>query len=115
MASDKSACEFDYPMKRHSRLTENTEILFDGVALAFIACFLFSYFDYRSLFSLTITAGGDTGSHYFTAQYLRDYLLPQGKLSGLVRREIWAVFRFSAILFSASFSGNGRPVMDHAA
>ncbi len=82
MASDKSACEFDYPMKRHSRLTENTEILFDGVALAFIACFLFSYFDYRSLFSLTITAGGDTGSHYFTAQYLRDYLLPQGKLSG---------------------------------
>ena len=61
---------------------ENMEILFDGVALAFIVCFLFSYIDYRNLFSLTITAGGDTASHYFTAQYLRDYLLPQGKLSG---------------------------------
>lgn len=61
---------------------ENVEILFDGVVLAFIVCFLFSYLDYSNLFSLTITAGGDTASHYFTAQYLRDYLLPHGKLSG---------------------------------
>jgi len=61
---------------------ENAEILFDGAVLAFIVCFLFSYIDYTNLFSLTITAGGDTASHYFTAQYLRDYLLPHGKLSG---------------------------------
>ena len=61
---------------------ENVEFVFDGVVLAFIVCFLFSYFDYSNLFSLTITAGGDTASHYFTAQYLRDYLIPQGKLTG---------------------------------
>ena len=69
-------------MKYPWRINENPEILFDTVAMAFIVCFLFSYFDYRNLLSLTITAGGDTASHYYTAQYLRDYLLPHGKLSG---------------------------------
>jgi hypothetical protein len=64
------------------RFIENVEIFFDRIMLAFIVCFLFSYIDYNNLFSLTTTAGGDTASHYFTAQYLRDYLLPQGKLSG---------------------------------
>jgi len=61
---------------------EYNEILFDAIALTFIVSFLFSYIDYRDLFSLTITAGGDTASHYFTAEYLKDYLLPRGKLSG---------------------------------
>lgn len=44
--------------------------------------FLLCYFEPHSLFSKTITTGGDTGSHYFTAQYLKDYLLPHGKMSG---------------------------------
>jgi hypothetical protein len=82
MESDKTVSEPDCPMKEPLRIVNNAEVLFDGVAFAFIVCFLFSYFDYNNLFSSTITAGGDTASHYFTAQYLRDYLLPQGKLSG---------------------------------
>ena len=69
-------------MKHSQRLNINAEALFDGITLAFIVSFLFSYFDYRNLFSLTITSGGDTASHYFTVQYLRDYLLPHGKLTG---------------------------------
>ncbi|MGH7411423.1 MAG: hypothetical protein ACREJ6_10265, partial [Candidatus Methylomirabilis sp.] len=34
------------------------------------------------LLSPTITAGGDTLSHYVAARYLRDYLLPNGKIVG---------------------------------
>jgi hypothetical protein len=34
------------------------------------------------LLSPTITAGGDTISHYVAARYLRDYLLPNGKIVG---------------------------------
>ncbi|MDD5112083.1 MAG: 6-pyruvoyl-tetrahydropterin synthase-related protein [Candidatus Altiarchaeota archaeon] len=34
------------------------------------------------ILSTTVTTGGDMGSHYILAQYLRDYLLPQGKLIG---------------------------------
>ncbi|WP_161954112.1 6-pyruvoyl-tetrahydropterin synthase-related protein [Candidatus Methylomirabilis limnetica] len=34
------------------------------------------------LFKPTITGGGDTIAHYVAARYLRDYLLPNGKLIG---------------------------------
>ena len=54
----------------------------DMVVMAAIVVFLLSYFEPCLLFSKTITTGGDTGSHYYTAQYLRDYLLPNGKISG---------------------------------
>jgi len=54
----------------------------DMVIIAAIIAFLLSYFEPRLLFSTTITTGGDTASHYYTAQYLRDYLLPRGKISG---------------------------------
>ena len=47
-----------------------------------IILFLFSYFKPEYLFSTTITTGGDTGSHYYTAQFMRDVLLPQGKIAG---------------------------------
>ena len=30
----------------------------------------------------TYTAGGDTGSHYYTLKYLSDYLIPNGKIGG---------------------------------
>jgi hypothetical protein len=40
------------------------------------------YFKPSLLFSPTVTAGGDTLSHYVAAKYLRDYLLPNGKIVG---------------------------------
>ncbi len=64
------------------KLSERTEIVVDGILLAWMALFLLSYIEFRDLFSLTTTAGGDMASHYFTAQYLRDHLLPQGKITG---------------------------------
>ncbi|HKI50211.1 MAG TPA: 6-pyruvoyl-tetrahydropterin synthase-related protein, partial [Desulfobacteria bacterium] len=56
--------------------------LFDFLAMGAIFAFLLCYFDPASLFSKTITTGGDTGSHYYTAHYLKNYLLPKGKISG---------------------------------
>jgi len=50
--------------------------------MVFIFAFLLCFFEPRYLFSRTITTGGDTGSHYYTAQYLKDYLLPRGELTG---------------------------------
>lgn len=54
----------------------------DALLMLLILGFILCFFDLHHLFSKTITAGGDTASHYYTAQYLRDYLLPQFKISG---------------------------------
>ncbi|MDZ7695550.1 MAG: 6-pyruvoyl-tetrahydropterin synthase-related protein [Deltaproteobacteria bacterium] len=54
----------------------------DVIILAAIFCFLLCYFEPHLLLSPTITTGGDTASHYYTAKYLRDYLLPHGRVSG---------------------------------
>ena len=43
---------------------------------------LFWYLKPSLLLRPTITAGGDTIAHYVAARYLRDYLLPNGKLVG---------------------------------
>ncbi|MFZ3048966.1 MAG: 6-pyruvoyl-tetrahydropterin synthase-related protein [Desulfatirhabdiaceae bacterium] len=54
----------------------------DGILMVLILGFILCFFDLHHLFSKTISAGGDTASHYYTAQYLRDYLLPKFKISG---------------------------------
>ena len=56
--------------------------MIDLIMIGAIFAFLLCYFEPHLLFSKTITTGGDTGSHYYTAQYLIDYLLPHGKISG---------------------------------
>ncbi|MFH1125960.1 MAG: 6-pyruvoyl-tetrahydropterin synthase-related protein, partial [Candidatus Altiarchaeota archaeon] len=52
--------------------------------LTLIAVFwlLFSYFNPELLLLKTTLAGGDTCAHNYLAKYMRDYLLPHGKLSG---------------------------------
>ncbi|MEW5723053.1 MAG: 6-pyruvoyl-tetrahydropterin synthase-related protein, partial [Thermodesulfobacteriota bacterium] len=45
-----------------------------------IYVFLLSYLEPGLLLSDTITTGGDTGSHYPTAVWLRDHLLSQGRI-----------------------------------
>jgi tetratricopeptide (TPR) repeat protein len=47
-----------------------------------IWAFIAGYFRPGLLFSPVITTGGDTGSHYYTAKYLKDNLLPTGRISG---------------------------------
>jgi len=65
-----------------SGLREYTIHVIDLAMMGAIFAFLLCYFEPHLLFSKTITTGGDTGSHYYTADYLRNYLLPQGKISG---------------------------------
>ena len=48
------------------------------------ACLLFILFnlDPHYLVTSTVATGGDTASHYYTLDYLRNVLLPSGKISG---------------------------------
>ncbi len=52
--------------------------------LAFLAIYatLFVFFKPNLIFSLTTTAGGDTGAHHYPAQYLIQELLPHFRLTG---------------------------------
>jgi len=52
--------------------------------LAFVAIYatLFVFYKPNLLFSLTTTAGGDTGAHHYPAQYLIQELLPNFRLTG---------------------------------
>ena len=61
---------------------EKRIMVFDLLMMGAVFAFLLCYFEPASLFSKTITTGGDTGSHYYTAQYLRDSLLQKGRISG---------------------------------
>ncbi|MBU0762620.1 MAG: hypothetical protein KKD39_06305, partial [Candidatus Altiarchaeota archaeon] len=61
------------------KMLENTV---DLLVFAFIYFFLLSIFKPTLLFSETITAGGDTASHYLPAKYLMDELIPSGRVIG---------------------------------
>lgn len=50
--------------------------------VAAVVGLLLSYFKPGLLFSDTVATGGDTASHVYTAFYLRDHLLPAGKIVG---------------------------------
>jgi len=58
----------------------------------------------NALFSNPTPIGGDMGSHYFTAEYLRNQLLPQWKISGWC----WKLCRVSdaPVLLSAPVSAD---------
>src|SRR5262245_16920265 len=62
--------------------SKNAALIIDVCLLLLVIAFLLSYFQPRYLFLKTTTSGGDTASHYYTAEYLRDYLIPQGRVSG---------------------------------
>jgi len=65
-----------------SWLFNNREMLVNIFILIFIFAFLLNYFKPELMLSETITAGGDTASHYYPAKYLKEYLLPHGKVVG---------------------------------
>ncbi|MCG6536579.1 MAG: hypothetical protein L7F78_18195, partial [Syntrophales bacterium LBB04] len=60
----------------------NSRLVADILVLLAVEGVLFSFLKPAYLFSPTITAGGDTASHYYTAWYLKEYLLPHFKISG---------------------------------
>ncbi|MBI4177579.1 MAG: hypothetical protein HY516_04395 [Candidatus Aenigmarchaeota archaeon] len=54
----------------------------DFVSLLLIFSFLFSHFKPSLVFSETAVSGGDTGSHNYLFDYMRNYLVPNMKLTG---------------------------------
>ena len=61
---------------------ERKLVLFDSLMMLAVFAFLLCYFEPDSLLSKKITTGGDTASHYYTARYLIDDLLPKGRITG---------------------------------
>ena len=49
---------------------------------ALIYAFILSFINPELIFEDTIPSGGDTASHWQTAVYLKDHLLPQGRITG---------------------------------
>lgn len=58
------------------------EAIINLTLMVLVFCFLLTYFKPSLLLSKTITSGGDTASHFYPAQYLKDHLLPKGKIVG---------------------------------
>ena len=56
--------------------------IIDVSVVLLILAYLLTVFSPRYLFLKTIITGGDTASHYYTAEYLKEVLLPQGRISG---------------------------------
>ncbi|MGR3179111.1 MAG: 6-pyruvoyl-tetrahydropterin synthase-related protein [Candidatus Anammoxibacter sp.] len=68
--------------RTYKLILQHKGLIIDVAAFVGIACFLLSYFKPEYLLSKTITTGGDTASHYYSAKYLSENLLPQGKIVG---------------------------------
>jgi TolA-binding protein len=54
----------------------------DIVVLSIVTGYLLGVFGPGYLLLKTIAAGGDTASHFYTAKYLQEVLLPHGRISG---------------------------------
>ncbi len=63
-------------------LMAGTEFTVNAVVLLVIYGFLVSIFRPELMFSMSITTGGDTASHYLPAKFLAEELLPKGRLIG---------------------------------
>lgn len=63
-------------------LRKHLNLFLDGVLFVLIYLYLFQFFPLKYLLMETVITGGDTGSHYKTAVYLKEVLLPQGKIIG---------------------------------
>jgi hypothetical protein len=65
-----------------ARLRGLGRALLDAAAVAAAVGFVASYFPASLMLAPTTTNGGDMGSHYYPAVYLREVLLPRGQLMG---------------------------------
>lgn len=59
-----------------------TEKIITGVVLVIAVGFIFSQLHPGLIFANTTPNGGDMGAHVWTPAYLRDHLLPHGRLTG---------------------------------
>jgi len=63
-------------------MKKKVNLIIDFLILITIFVFLLAYFKPSLIFLNTTTSGGDTASHYYPAYYLKNYLLPNGKIIG---------------------------------
>jgi TolA-binding protein len=66
---------------RRSRLPD-ARLLFDLLVLLTIEAFILAQMNPDYLLTSTTTTGGDTASHFYTLEYLKQVLLPAGLVSG---------------------------------
>ena len=64
------------------RRGDRNDVIVDLLVFLAIFGFLIGYFEPQYILSNTITTGGDTASHYYTARYLKETLLPRGDIIG---------------------------------
>jgi hypothetical protein len=61
---------------------KHLDLILDMVVLLLIYCFFLQYFPLEYMLMDTVVTGGDTGSHFKSAEYLKETLLPQGRVIG---------------------------------
>jgi tetratricopeptide (TPR) repeat protein len=60
----------------------DAHLLFDLLVLLAVEAFIFAQLNSGFLLTSTTTTGGDTASHFYTLEYLKEVLLPAGLVSG---------------------------------
>ena len=61
---------------------DHPRFFLEMLTILVVEIFIISRLSPEYLVTSTITTGGDTASHFYTLQYLRDVLLPAGQVSG---------------------------------
>ncbi|MBW2623283.1 MAG: hypothetical protein JRD68_10285, partial [Deltaproteobacteria bacterium] len=69
-------------MTVHRIIQKNPDILAQAVLFLLVYVFLFSFLKPGLILSNTMTTGGDTASHYYSAVFLKEHILPQGRIMG---------------------------------
>ncbi len=84
-AAPDAATPFHRPKCRPCRprsTAGRVQRIITGVVIAAAVGFIFAQLHPSLLFANTTAAGGDMGAHVWTPAYLRDHLLPHGRLTG---------------------------------
>jgi uncharacterized membrane protein len=69
-------------MKLARKFLKRKESVVEVIVLFLIFFFLLEYFKPSLILSKTTITGGDTASQYYPAYFLKNYLLPKGKIVG---------------------------------
>ncbi len=87
MANDAAKSQLENVESKHmmnliSFLRRHLNTIVDFFLFILIYLYLFQYFPLHYINLDTVVTGGDTASHFKTVAYLKDVLLPQGKVIG---------------------------------
>lgn len=89
-------------MKNNNIFSRYGWLSIDSAVLVTLFVFLLSYFQPALLLSQNIPTGGDMASHYYPAQYLKEVLLPKGRIVGWLQGN-YAGFPLFQVYFPCPF------------